>query len=138
MQAPITESELDLLRRIASVQEEDVVSFCIELDLVPDEPFVVDDVVDPVVDALGERARSGGLPVSKYDAEDLLQFDTQQLAAFGAAMGLRLKPGLGKPDLIADIVHRLRRVGKKLPRTSQIPFFLTYFLPTLVRVLSQS
>jgi len=136
MNAPITDPELDLLRRIAAVQEEDVVSFCIELDLVPDEPFSVDDVVDPLFERLVDRARTEGLPISKYDAEDLQHFESRQLLAFAAALGLRIRPDQGKPEIISAIAHKLRKVGRKLPPNSQLPFFLTYFLPALVRHLS--
>lgn len=136
MKAPLAEREMELLRRVAQVQEEDLVSFCIEFDLVPDEPFRVDDVVDRVFEALVDRARVEGLPISRYDAEDLSGFAPGPLAAFAAGLGVKTRPGDDSADIIADIVLRMRRATRRLPRNSQIPFFLPYFLPALVRYFS--
>ena len=132
----LTADELELLRRIASVQEEEMVSLCIELGIIPDEPFRVEDVVDRVLDALTDQARRVGLPISKYDKEDLLAFSTQELRALAAALGVKPNPDHDPPRLSEAIIHRMRRVPRKLPRRSQIPLMLPLFLPALVRRLA--
>ncbi len=136
MKAPLTQDELDLLRRVAAVQEEEVVNFCIELEIVPEEPFAVDAVVDRVFEALLEMASQGGLPVSKYDADDLSGFDVAGLTALARGLGLKPNPRFGTDALIEQIVRGMRKTRRKLPRRSQIPMMLTYFLPALVRHFS--
>lgn len=138
MKAPFTDTEMDLLRRVAEVQEPDLVGFCIELDQVPGEHFSIDDFVDPLFDGLVDMARNEGLPLTKYDADDLSRFDERQLAAFANALGVRANPGAGKASIIGNLVSRMRKVGRRLPSKSQIPIFLTYFLPALVRHFSAS
>jgi len=128
--------EIDLLRRVSQVQEEDAVGFCIELDLFPHEDFRIDDVVDQVFERLVERAQAEGLPISKYDADDLARFDGAQLRSFAAALGVRVKDGASRDEIIDAIVRGMRRTCRKLPKKSQIPLFLTYFLPALVRHFS--
>ena len=129
--------ELDLLRRVSEVQEEDVVGFCIEFDLFPSENFKIDDVVDHIFEALVERAKGDGLPISKYDADDLGRFDRAQLVSFAAALGVRAKADASKGEVIDGIIRGMRRTCRRLPRKSQIPMFLTYFLPALVRHFSE-
>ncbi len=132
----MTPEELELLRRIATVQEEEMVSFCIELDIVPDEPFSVDDVIERVIEALVQRAASEGLPISKYDAEDLARFSAAELTALARGLGVKV-PARGDPEAIVHaIVHAMRKVQRRLPRRSQLPLMLTYFLPALVRRLA--
>ncbi len=133
MNTPLTEQELDLLRRIAEAQEEEMVSFCIELDLVPDEPFAIDAVVDRIFEALVDRARTEGLPLSKYDADDLSAFGEAEIARFAEALGVRFAGKGGKDAIIDALIGRMKKVGRKLPRRSQIPMMLPYFLPALVR-----
>jgi len=132
----LTLEELDLLRRVSEVQEEDVVGFCIELDLFPHEDFKIDDVVDQVFERLVERAQTEGLPISKYDAEDLARFGRNELASFAAALGVRVKATASRDEVIDALVRGMRRTCRKLPKKSQIPLFLTYFLPALVRHFS--
>jgi len=136
MKAPLTDAEMDLLRRVAEAQEADLVGFCIELDQVPGEHFCVDDFVDPLFEGLVAMARNEGLPLTKYDADDLSRFDERQLAAFANALGVRANPSAGKAAIIGNLVSKMRRVGRRLPSKSQIPIFLTYFLPALVRHFS--
>jgi hypothetical protein len=136
MRVPLTDDEMDLLRRVADAQEADLVGFCIELDQVPGESFSIDDFVAPVFEGLVAMARSEGLPLTKYDADDLSRFDERQLAAFANALGVRANPGDGKASIIGSLVSKMRKVGRKLPSKSQIPIFLTYFLPALVRHFS--
>ena len=138
MKAPLTDEEMELLRRVAEAQEADLVGLCIEMDQVPGEHFSIDDFVDPVFDGLVYMARNEGLPLSKYDADDLSRFDDRQLASFANALGVRASATDGKAAIIANLVNKMRRVGRRLPSKSQIPIFLTYFLPALVRHLSES
>ncbi len=133
MNASLTVDELTLLRRIAEVQETEVVDFCIELDVIPDEPFAVDAVIDRVVDALVDRAGREGLPLSKYDAEDLRRFSAAELAALARGLGARPGNGHGPDQLIDQIIKASRKACRKLPRRSQLPLMLTYFLPAVVR-----
>jgi hypothetical protein len=136
MNSALTDDELLLLRRIAEVQEAEVVDFCIELDIVPDEPFVVDDVVDRVTEALLERAGREGLPLSKYDADDLRRFSAAELAGLARGVGARPANGAGPDRVIDQIIKASRKAHRKLPRRSQIPLMLTYFLPAVVRRLA--
>ncbi len=136
MSSPLTDTEMDLLRRIAEAQEPELVGFCIEMDQIPGEHFSIDDFVAPLFDGLVDMARSEGLPLTKYDADDLSRFDERQLAAFANALGVRANPGDGKAAIIGNLVSKMRRVGRRLPSKSQIPIFLTYFLPALVRHFS--
>lgn len=138
MTSLLNEEELELLRRIAEVQEEEVVNFCIDLDIIPDEPFTVDDVVERVVEALAERASRGGLPLTKYDAEDLRKFSTAELTALARGLRLKPRPDHGAEQLVAQIIRGSRRAHRKLPRRSQIPMMLTYFLPALIRRFAAS
>lgn len=133
----LSPDELDLLRRVSEVQEEDVVSFCVEFDLFPSESFKIDDVVDQLFERLVERTRGDGLPISKYDADDLGRFDRAQLVSFAAALGVRAKASASKDEVIDAIIRGMRRTCRKLPKKSQIPMFLTYFLPALVRHFSK-
>ena len=136
MTFPLTPDELALLQRVAEVQEEEVVNFCIDLDIVPDEPFRVEQVVERVVEALVERAGREGLPISKYDADDLRRFSATELATLARGLGLKPNPGHGPDQLIASIVKGCKKARRKLPRRSQIPLMLTYFLPALIRRFS--
>lgn len=136
MRAPLTEQETELLRRVAQAQEAELVGFCIEMDQVPGEHFSIDDFVDPVFDGLVDMARNEGLPLTKYDADDLSRFDERQLAGFSTALGVRANPADGKAKIIGNLIAKMRKVGRRLPSKSQIPIFLTYFLPALVRHLS--
>ncbi len=136
MTAPLTDQEMELLRRIAQAQEEDLVGFCIEMDQIPGEHFSIDDFVDTLFDGLVDMARTEGLPLTKYDADDLSRFDERQLAGFSAALGVRANPADGKAKIIGNLIAKMRKVGRRLPSKSQIPIFLTYFLPALVRHLS--
>lgn len=138
MTSPLTEEELELLRRIADVQEEEVVNFCIDLDIIPDEPFSVDDVAERVVEALAERAGREGLPLSKYDADDLRRFGAAELTALARGLGLKPNPNHSPEQLIAQIIRGSRKAFRKLPRRSQIPMMLTYFLPALIRRFAAS
>ena len=139
MEAPLAEEELELLRRVAAIQEEELVNFCIELDIVPDEPFRVDDVIDSVFEALLERATgSGGLPVSKYDADDLAPFDRSQLEAFARGLGVRVGANFTATQIVDQVIKSMKKARRKLPRRSQIPLMLPYFLPALVRHFSSN
>ncbi len=133
MTFPLAPDELALLQRVAEVQEEEVVNFCIDLDIVPEEPFRVEQVVERVVEALAERAGREGLPISKYDIEDLRKFSAAELNTLARGLGLRPNANHGPEQLIATIVKGSRKAHRKLPRRSQIPLMLTYFLPALIR-----
>ena len=135
--APITTEELELFLRVTEIEEAEVASFCIELELIPDDPFVIHDLIDPIFDRLVERATTEGLPISKYDAEDLSQFQLAELTAFARALGVRVNPNHSSDAVIAAIVGKMKRVCKKLPKRSVIPLMVTYFLPALVRHFSQ-
>ena len=136
MKTPLTDEELALLHRIATAQEEEMVSFCIELDLVPDEPFDIDTVLDTAFERLVAWIRVEGLPLTKYDADDLSRFGDGEIAAFAAALGVKVAPKHTKDQVIDALIAKMKRVGRKLPRRSQIPMMLPYFLPALVRHFS--
>jgi len=138
MTIPLTEDELALLHRIAEAQEEEMVSFCIELDLVPDEPFSIDAVMPKLFEKLLEMARGDGLPLSKYDADDLSRFDQRQVGMFAAALGVKINAKHGKDQVISALIGKMKRVTRRLPRRSQIPMMLPYFLPALVRHFSNT
>ncbi len=135
--APITPEELELLLRVTAIEEAEVASFCIELDLFPEDPFVIDDYIDAIFERLVERATTEGLPISKYDADDLSQFDARELAAFASALGVRVNPNHDAKAVIGTLVSKMKRARKKLPSRSVIPLMLTYFLPALVRHFSR-
>lgn len=73
---------------VARIPKEDITEMAVDLDLLLDEGFDRHSLLERCIDAILERAAAEGIPLSKYDADDLEELPPEHLQALGAAAGI--------------------------------------------------
>lgn len=87
MSFALTDEEWALL---AGVPREDLIELAAALEVVvPEEGASMRGVVESCVPRLLAQARDQGLPLSKYDEDDVRSLDGEALAALGQLQGVR-------------------------------------------------
>lgn len=113
---------------VEMIPEGDLASLAAELDLIPEEVIDRHALLEQLVPRLLDRARTEGLPFSRYDADDLERLPTIHRTALAAAMGWS-----GDVTAILKAGDRVYKTYRKARPHSQIPIFLPVLLPALAR-----
>ncbi len=125
MQILLTDSELS---NFSALPETDLVDLAIELDIPVGETIDRAELLSQAIRSLAALARREGLPLSRYDRDDIEDLDPDHRRALG-----RLLDAGGDT---ASILRAGRKVFKRYTRNapkSQIPLFLPMLLPALAR-----
>lgn len=123
----ITDDEWSVLERLP---EEELIALAVEMDIVVPERIEGRALLDRCVPAIVERARTQGLPFSKYDTEDLQALPDDQLRAIGRLQGLK-----GKVS-VASVLKAGKAVYKKYDKaggSSAMALMLPLLLPAVAR-----
>ena len=103
MNAILTPQELEPLRRLP---DDVLVDMAADLDICVPETFDVQTLVELSIPKIIERGMEEGLPLSKYDAEDLATLSQAELDALGRIQGLKT------PTTVAAVIRKGQRVYK--------------------------
>lgn len=118
----LTPQEQSLL---AQVPNEDLALMAVELDLLLDAELDRDRLLAGCVTALLDRAEVEGLPLSKYDADDLAALPPAHLEALGRHVGVK-----GRVTVRAMLKHgartwrQYRKNRPKSPTALLVPLLL--------------
>lgn len=74
---------------LQQLPERDLTEMAVDLDVLLDADIDRDRLIVQCIEALLDRAEREGLPLSKYDAEDLQALPPTHLQALGAHIGVR-------------------------------------------------
>ena len=122
----LTDKDLELF---ANIPETDLVELAVELDMAVPEVISPGELLDQAVERIADRARQEGLPLSRYDRDDLEDLEIVQRLALARLCDF--------PEDIDDLIRAGEKVFKKLYRKrrpkSQVPLLLPSFLPALAR-----
>lgn len=78
--------ERDLVEKIP---EQDITEMAVDLDLLLDEGFDRESLVLRCIEAILDRAETEGIPLSKYDGDDLSALPPEHFHALAQTIGLR-------------------------------------------------
>ncbi len=116
------------LSHLELLPEADLAELAIEMDLIPEAEIDRRALVEALIPRLYEQAVGEGLPLSKYDRDDLVALPAADRRALAAAMGW--------PDDVDAMLKRAARVlrtyRKHRPK-SQVRLLLPILLPALAR-----
>ena len=84
-------AERDLVGRIP---EQDITEMAVDLDLLLDEGFDRESLVLRCIEALLDRAEVEGIPLSKWDGDDLRTLPPEHFQALARTVGLTGKPSV--------------------------------------------
>ncbi len=94
---------------LSRLPESTLVELAIELDILVPEKIDARSLLEQLVPLIVERARTEGIPLSKYDREDLAELSRAELSSLARLQGL---------DASADVSAVLAR-GERVYRTYQ-------------------
>jgi len=114
---------------LEQVPAKDLAEMAMDLDVLLDAEIDRDKLLEQCLDALLERAGREGLPLSKYDADDLEALPEPHLQALGAHMGLRR---VTVKTLLRQGAKTWRQYRKHRPK-SQVALLVPLFLAPLAR-----
>ncbi len=112
------------LALLDQVPEKDLAEMAVDLDVLLDAELDRSSLIHKCVDALLDRAASEGLPLSKYDAEDLAALPEPHLQALGEHMGLRRVTVRAMLRQGARTWRIYNKRGSKSPTALLVPLFL--------------
>lgn len=130
MPLDLTPAERELIDRIPAPDLEEL---AIELDLLLDQDYDRDAVIERCIVALLERARDEGLPLTRYDAYDLEQLPHEDLRALAELIGARASGRGDVPKVIKACARTVKRYTRDRPRSA-----VALLLPTLLRPLARA
>ena len=110
------------LKRLAA--ERGLDAACLDRKRTLEVCFEIFALIHKCVDALLDRAASEGLPLSKYDAEDLAALPETHLQALGEHMGLRRVTVRAMLRQGARTWRIYNKRGSKSPTALLVPLFL--------------
>ena len=132
MSALLTMEELEPLRRLP---DDVLVDMAADLDICIPETFDVQALVEACIPRIIERGMEEGLPLSKYDAEDLATLSQSELDALGRLQGLKT------PTTVAAVVRKGQRVYKWYRRNrpdNPVALMLPMLLPAVARAAQRT
>lgn len=125
----LTEQEL---APCLNLPEDNLVDLAAELDLMVPEKLSRPELLADAVARIAERARSEGLPFSKYDREDLAALPPDQLSALAALCSA--------PASVDGLIKSGRRVYKMYARQrpdSSVALTLPMLISAIARYAAQ-
>jgi hypothetical protein len=130
--ASLTDSEWAFLSHIP---EGDLVDLAVDLDIVA--PAVVDgrELLERCIPPLLARFATEGLPLSKYDREDIVALPEPHRAAIAGLLGL---PPDASIDRILRVGQRVYRAYRKQAGDSPVALLLPSLLPALARIAAEA
>ena len=127
MHYTLTPEELEPLRRLP---DDVIVDMAADLDIIVPETFDVQSMIEACIPRILERGKAEGLPLSKYDAEDLATLSQAELDALGRLQGLKT------PTTVAAVIRKGQRVYKWYRRNrpdNPVALMLPMLLPAIAR-----
>jgi hypothetical protein len=122
-----TDAERALLGQIP---EDDLIVLVADLDLEVPEVVQRDALLVQVLDRLGEVARAEGLPISRYDREELAGLPPDELRALADACGC-----LANVDALIKMGERVYKRSARARPGAALPLLLPSLLAPLARRL---
>ena len=119
---------------LAALPDDDVVRLATHLDFAPPEEIDARQLLEQCMPKLVDELEKNGIPLTKYDHDDLTAFDERQRRALAHLLRLR-----GTPS-----VRTLVRAGTRVTRSYQkkmlndaIPYMVPLLLTPVVRLTLQ-
>jgi len=106
-----------------------------DLDICIPETFDAKTLIEQCIPRIIERGMEEGLPISKYDAEELAALPQAELDALGRLQGLKT------PTTVAAVIRKGQRVYKWYRRNrpdNPVALMLPMLLPAVARAAHRS
>jgi len=120
---------------VQNVPAEDLISLAADLDMIPPAEIDRRALIEACVPRMLARARKdGGIPLSKYDAQDVEALSPDQLAVLATLQGTRTS---ARAVLRAGArIYRIREKNR-MTRTDPYAYFIPLLLVPLLRLASR-